>query len=111
MERCMYNAMEVNLKDLMHAMVMYMGHSSVILLMVWTHTFDIVFVKISCRPSFSVASGIVCHTFPTKQGLGSSHANSPGGPTVMHVGHVWEVPCIHPARIKQGPKAMGKNGR
>ena len=30
----MYNAMEVNLKDLMHAMVMYMGYSLVMLLMV-----------------------------------------------------------------------------
>ena len=43
----------------------------------------------------SVASGIVCHTYPTKSGLGSSHANSPGGPTVTHVGHVWES-TMHP---------------
>ena len=84
----MYNAMEVNLKNLMHAMVMYMGHSPVMLLMVWTHTFNIAFVMISCKPSFSVASGIVCHIYPTKPGPRSSHANSPGGPTVMHVGHV-----------------------
>jgi len=52
MERYMYNAMEVNLKNLMHAMVMYLGHSPVMLLMVWMRIFDIVFATISCRPSF-----------------------------------------------------------
>ena len=83
------------IKDLMHAMVMYMGHSPVMLLMVWTRTFDIVFATISCRPFFSVASDIVCHTYLTKQGPGSSHVNSPGGPTVTHVGHVWES-TMHP---------------
>ena len=93
----MCNAMGVNLKNLMHAMVMYVGHSPVMLLMVWTRIFDIVFATISCRPSFSVASGIVCHTYPTKPGQGSSHANSPGGPTVTHVGHVWES-TLHPPR-------------
>ena len=91
----MYNAMEVNLKDLMHAMCYVHRALPVMLMMVRTRTFDIVFATISCRPSFSVASGIAYHTYPTKPGLGSSHANSPGGPTVTHVGHVWES-TMHP---------------
>ena len=74
-------------------------------------TFDIMLIMISCRSSFFVAFDIVCHTYPTKPGLGSSHANSPSGPIVMYVGHGGEVPHIHPAWTKQGPKAMGTNGR
>ena len=96
----MYNVMEVNLKNLMHAIVMYLGHSPVMLLMVWTRIFDIVFATISCRPSFVPASGIVCHTYPTEPGPGSSLASSPGGPTVAHVGHVWKS-TMHPPPPRQ----------
>ena len=49
----------------------------------------------------SVASGIVCHTYPTKPGPGGSLASSPGGPTVTHVGHVWEI-TMHPPPPGQG---------
>ena len=48
----MYNAIGVNLKNLMNVMVMYLGHSPIMLLMIWTRIFDIVFTTISCRPSF-----------------------------------------------------------
>ena len=112
MERCMYNAMEVNLKNLMHAMVMYLGHSPVMLLMVWMRIFDIVFATISCRPSF-VRGVRYCMSYIPDQARPREFACELAWWAHSHT----RGPCVGnyhastPARTKQGPKAMGRNGR
>ena len=95
MERCVYNAMEVNLKNLMHAMVMYRGTPPLCYWWYGRVCSILCLPRYHAGPPLYVASGIVCHTYPTKPGPGSSLASSPGGPTVTRVGHVWES-TMHP---------------
>jgi len=112
MERCRCNAIEVHLKNLVHAMVMYLGHSPAMLLMVWTRIVDIVFATISCRPSF--IRGIrYCTSYIPDQARPREFACELAWWAHSHTrgSCVGKYHASTPSRTKQGPKAMERNGR
>ena len=82
------------------------------LLMVWTRMFDIVFAMISCMPSF-VRGVRYCMSYIPDQARPREFACKLALWAHSHT----RGPCVGkhhastPTRTKQGPKAMGRNGR
>ena len=94
----MYNAMEVNLRDLMHAMCYVHGVTSRYA-NDGTDAYVRYYVRYDIMQTLLFCGVRYCTSYvPEKPGPGSSHANSPGGSTVTHVGHVWES-TMYPPRL------------